>query len=240
MTPQTPIPIAIIGMSCRFPSGANDPEKLWDMVSDGRSGWTDVPADRWRWKSFYHPHPEANGAHNARGGCFLDSDISELDAGFFSIPRPEAEAMDPQHRLQLESAYEALDNAGILVENIRGTDTAVYTAVASRDYDRMAYKDTSDIAKYHLTGCGDPTLCGRISYLFDLFDLKGPSVTLDTGCSGSMVCLHQACTSLQTGESSMAIVGGTHLLLGPDLTIAISLLQSVHYPHHPIYHVLRQ
>jgi acyl transferase domain-containing protein len=222
MNEQLPVPIAIIGMSCRFPGGANDPDKLWEMVSNGRTSWTDVPEDRWRWKSFYNPHPEANGAHNARGGCFLDSDISEFDAGFFGIPPAEATAMDPQHRFQIESAFEALESAGIPVETLKGTDTAVFTAIASRDYDRMAYKETSDIAKYHLTGCGDPTLCGRISYLFDL---KGPSVTLDTGCSGSLVCLHQACTSLRTGESNMAIVGGTHLLLGPDLTIAMSLLQ---------------
>jgi len=138
------------------------------------------------------------------------------------MPPPEANAMDPQHRLQLESAYEAFESAGISAESVRGTDTGVWMAVASRDYDRMAYKDTHDLPKYHLTGVGDPVLCGRISYVFDL---KGPSVTLDTGCSGSMVCLHQAATSLRNRESNMALVGGTHCLLGPDLTMTMSLLQ---------------
>ena len=219
----TPEPIAIIGLSCRFP-GADSPSELWDVLKEGRQTWTDVPEDRWNWKSFYHPHPEANGAHNARGGCFLKGDISRFDAGFFNMPSPEAHAMDPQHRLQLESAYEAIENAGIPIESLRGTDTGVFMAVASRDYDRMAYKDTHDLPKYHLTGVGDPVLCGRISYVFDL---KGPSFTLDTGCSGSMVCLHQAVTSLRNGESSMALVGGTHVLLGPDLTMTMSLLQYV-------------
>lgn len=120
------------------------------------------------------------------------------------------------------SAYEALENAGIPIESVRGSNTSVHIAVVSRDYDRMIYKDPSDIPKYHLTGCGDATVCGRISYNFDF---RGPSVTIDTGCSGGMVAVHQACQSLRLGETSMALVGGTNLLLGPDMTIAMSMLQ---------------
>ena len=224
MAGKAPAPIAIIGMSCRFSGGTNSPEKLWDMLVDGRSGWSDVPSSRYNWKSFYHPHPEASGAHNQRGGNFIDGDIAEFDAPFFGIPPPEAHAMDPQQRHQLETVYEAFENGGITLEKVRGSNTAVYIAVTNRDYDRMIFKDTSDIAKYSLTGCGDATLCGRISYTFDL---KGAAMTIDTGCSGSMVGLHQACQSLRLGESEMAIVGGTHLLLGPDLSISMSMLQCV-------------
>ena len=142
------------------------------------------------WKSFYHPSPEARGSQNSRGGHFIDQDISEFDNLFFGITPEEASSLDPQQRFQLMTAYEALENAGIPVENVRGSNTSVHIAVVSRDYDRMIYKDPSDIPKYHLTGCGDATVCGRISYSFDF---RGPSVTLDTGCSGGMVALHQAC-----------------------------------------------
>ena len=214
--------IAIVGMSCRFPGGANDPEKLWSLISQGRSAWQDVPSDRFNWKSFYHPSPDINGTMNHRGGHFLDQDISAFDAAFFGIPPAEARAMDPQQRIQLETAYEALENAGFSLEQIRGSSTAVYVATFSRDYDRMMYKDTSDIPKYHMTGAGDAIVSNRISYILDL---KGPSMTLDTGCSGSLVALHQACQSLRTGESSMALVGGTNLILGPDSMISMSLLR---------------
>lgn len=219
---DSPIPIAIVGLSCRFPGGANNPELLWDMLVEGRDGWTDVPADRYNWKAFYHPNPEARGAHNSRGGHFIDQDISEFDPLFFGLSSEEASSLDPQQRFQLMTVYEALENSGIPIESVRGSDTSVYIAVVSRDYDRMVYKDPSDIPKHHLTGCGDATVCGRISYTFDL---RGPSVTIDTGCSGSMVGLHQACQGLRLGETSMAIVGGTNLLLGPDMTIAMSMLQ---------------
>lgn len=216
--------IAIVGMSCRFPGGANNPEKLWRMLSEGRSAWSSVPSDRWNEDSFYHPSPDANGACNHRGGHFLDQDISTFDAGFFGIPPSEANTMDPQQRIQLESAYEALEDAGIPLMEIRGSDTAVYVAVFSHDYDYMACKDTSDMTRYHLTGLGEAITSNRISHAFDL---RGPSVTLDTGYSGSMIALHQACLSLRAGESKIALVGGVNLILSSDLMIRLSLSQFV-------------
>ena len=211
--------IAVVGMSCRFPGGANDPEKLWSLISEGRDAWQDVPSDRFNWKSFFHPSPDIKGTINHRGGHFLDQDISAFDTTFFDIPPTEANSMDPQQRIQLESAYEALENAGIPVEEVRGSNTAVYVATFGQDYDRMMFKDTSDIAKYHMTGTGNAITSNRISYVFNL---KGPSMTLDTGCSGSLVALHQACQSLRTGESDMALVGGTNLILNPDAMISMS------------------
>ncbi|KAL4956614.1 hypothetical protein BDW69DRAFT_202871 [Aspergillus filifer] len=219
-----PEPIAIVGLACRFPGGANTPEELWEIVHSGRQCWSDVPEDRYNWKAFHHPSPDARGTHNARGGFFLNEDISRFDANFFGIPAAEAAAIDPQQRLLLEVSYEALENSGCSLQSIRGSDTAVYVALVSRDYDRMSYRDPSQLAKHHLTGCGDATACGRISYVFDL---HGPSMSLDTGCSGGMVALHLAVQALRAGETSRAIVGGTNLLLDPDMTLAMSCLHMI-------------
>lgn len=219
MTQSNCEPIAIVGVSCRFPAGANSPEELWSLISQGKSAWSDVPADRFNWKSFLHPSPDVVGTINSRGGHFIDQDIRTFDAGFFGIPPAEANAMDPQHRLQLETTYEALENAGIPIEAIRGSSTSVFIALFNKDYDRMMFKDTNDIAKYHLLGSGEAIVSNRISYTFDL---KGPSMTLDTGCSGSLVALHQACQGLRSGDTDMALVGGTSLILSPDSMIPMS------------------
>ena len=215
-------PIAIVGISCRFPAGANSPEELWSLISQGKSVWSDVPEDRFNWKSFLHPSSDVVGTINSRGGHFIDQDIRTFDAGFFGIPPAEANAMDPQHRLQLETAYEALENAGISLEKVRGSSTSVYVAIFNRDYDRMMFKDTNDIAKYHLLGSGEAIASNRISYTFDL---KGPSMTVDTGCSGSLVALHQACQGLRSGDTDMALVGGTSLILSPDTMVPMSRMK---------------
>lgn len=224
MVAPIPIPIAIIGMGCRFPGNTTDPEKLWSLLAEGRNSWTDVPGDRFNERAFYHPNADFNGSHNHRGGHFLDQNIAAFDAEFFGISPIEAKSMDPQQRILLETSYEAFESSGILLENLRGSKTAVYVAMFTRDYDRNIYRDTSDIPKYHTTGCGEAIVSNRISYIFDL---KGPSMTLDTGCSGSMVALHQACQSLRTGESNMALAGGVNLILNPDQMIGMSNLQSV-------------
>ena len=214
-------PLAIVGMSCRFPNGANSLAELWSLLSQGQSAWTPVPESRFNEKAFHHPSPESNGSINQHGGHFLDQNIKAFDAEFFGLSPAEAKSVDPQQRIQLESAYEALENAGITLESVRGTNTAVYTAIFSRDYDRMQYKDTSDMAKYHVTGVGDAILSNRVSYVFDL---RGPSMTLDTGCSGSMVALHQACQGLRLRESDMALVSGVNLMLTPDAMVPMTLL----------------
>ncbi|KAF7713846.1 Polyketide synthase [Penicillium ucsense] len=220
-------PIAVIGMGCRLPGGASSPEKLWEMLAEGRSGWGEVPAERWNWKSFYHPHNEAKEALNSKSGYFLEQDIGAFDAKFFNIAAYEAHAMDPQQRILLETTYEALENAGVPLESLKGSNTCVYVGLYARDYDRMGFKDLPQITKLHITGTGEAVVSNRISYLFDL---KGASATIDTGCSGSMVALHQACQNLRTGESNMAIVGGTQLLLHPDQAIAMSTVGMVN-PH---------
>lgn len=178
---ENPTSIAIIGMGCRLPGGADNPEQLWDMLEEGRSGWCEVPGDRWNWKSFYHPDSAAKESLNFKSAYFIPQDITAFDARFFGIPPREAEGMDPQQRLLLETSFEAIENAGIPIDSLRGSDTSVYVAIFAQDYDRMGYKDLQKLHKLHVTGKGGAILSNRISYLLDL---KGPSMTIDTGCVG--------------------------------------------------------
>ncbi|KAF7552333.1 hypothetical protein G7Z17_g4400 [Cylindrodendrum hubeiense] len=219
MTELSPSPIAIIGMACRLPGGSDNPDKLWDMLSEGRSGWREIPADRWNKDSFYHPDPEAKEAVNFKGLYFLDQDINAFDARFFNIHPHEAHCLDPQQRILMETTYEALENAGQTIAGIKGSDTSVHVGAYATDFERMGYKDTAKTPKAHMIGTGIAILSNRISYVFDL---KGQSSTVDTGCSGSMVALHQACHGLRAGESKMAIVAGTQLVLTPDQIIPMS------------------
>lgn len=214
-------PIAIIGLACRFPGGANSPDELWQMLADGRSGWSEIPEDRYSWRSFHHPHPSAEAAHNQKGGGYINRDLAAFDAAFFNIPTAEANGRDSQQRIQLETVYEALENAGLPANTVKGSRTSVHIATVSRDYDRNSYRDPQDLAQYHLTGCGEAITSGRVSYTFDL---RGPCFSLDTGCSGSLVGLHLAVQGLRSGETDMALVGGTNLLLAPDMTVAMSKL----------------
>ena len=172
-------PIAVIGMGCRFAGGVGSPEELWDMLREGRSGWGEVPADRWNAEAFYNPDKDAKESVNYKSGYFLQQDISHFDAKFFNVLPYEAHSMDPQQRLLLEITYEALENAGIPIDTLRGSDTCVFVGMYTRDYDRMAYKDLAQMSKHHSTGTGEAVLSNRISYLFDL---KGASMTIDTGC----------------------------------------------------------
>lgn len=221
---DTPVPIAVIGIGCRFPGGANTPDDLWKLLAEGRNAWSEVPEDRFNWKSFLHPHAETQGTYNHQGGHFLDQDISKFDASFFNIPRTEIEAIDPQQRIQLEVAYEAIENAGIPIDRVHGSNTGVYIAVFSQDYAQMQFKDIDDLPQYHMTGTGNAIVANRISYVFNL---KGPCLSLDTGCSGGLVAIHQACQSLRSGDCEMALAGGVNLLLSPDIMIPMSLMQSV-------------
>ena len=164
-------PIAIVGIGCRFPS-ATGPEQLWNNISEGRSAWTDVPEDRYNWKSFHHPNLDIQGAHNQRGGHFLSQNVAAFDARFFGLAPAEAGAMDPQQRILLEVAYEALENAGLPVEKIQGSNTGVFVATFTHDYELMNNKDPLDLPKYLLSGIGQAILANRISYTFDF---KGTS-----------------------------------------------------------------
>ncbi|KAL6691259.1 polyketide synthase [Trichoderma pleuroticola] len=222
MTDKSHIPLAIVGIGCRLPGDATNPDKLWDLLASGKSAWSRVPADRWNEEGFLHPDPDdLNGTHNHVGGHFLNQDVGVFDAGFFNVLPSEAASMDPQQRLLLETTYEALESAGIRQEDMKKSNTAVYMAVFTRDYDRNTYKDMMSIPKYHVTGTGDAILANRISYLFDL---HGPSVTIDTGCSGGMAAISHACQALRSGQSDIALAGAANLILSPDHMIGMSNL----------------
>ncbi|KAL4941786.1 hypothetical protein BDV06DRAFT_222773 [Aspergillus oleicola] len=213
------IPIAIVGMGCRFPGDATSPERLWELCVNAKSAWSEVPEDRWNKDAFYHPDGKRIGTTNVRGGNFLQQDIARFDAPFFNVSAAEAKAMDPQLRLQLEVCYEAIENAGIPLEKLAGSKTAVFSGIFTRDYTEAMLRDIETLPSYYVTGTGTAMLANRLSYFFDL---KGPSLTVDTGCSTSLVALHLACQSIRSGESEAALVGGSNIILNPDLPIALS------------------
>ncbi|ORX86871.1 ketoacyl-synt-domain-containing protein, partial [Basidiobolus meristosporus CBS 931.73] len=214
-------PVAVIGVGCRMPGGATNPSKLWSLLKEGRSAQAEVPKGRFNVEAFYHPDGDHKGTANVKTAHFLEEDPSTFDASFFSISPNEAKAMDPQQRILMEVVYEALENGGIPIESIAGTDTGVFVGLFTNDYHEMLIRDVETAPLYQATGTGHAIVSNRISYFFDL---KGPSFTLDTACSSSLVAVHLACQSLLTGESKMAIVGGTNLIFSPDLFVAMSNL----------------
>lgn len=125
-TGQQRVPIAIVGMGCRYPGKANSPEALWKLVSEGRDAYSEVPEDRFNFKAFHHPDTEGRGTINQKGGHFLDQSLDAFDAGFFGVPPREAECMDAQQRVILEASWEAAENSGIPMDEFKGSDTAVF------------------------------------------------------------------------------------------------------------------
>ncbi|KAL2825065.1 hypothetical protein BDW59DRAFT_162011 [Aspergillus cavernicola] len=206
-------PIAIIGMGCRLSGSATDVSGLWDMLKDGRSGWTPGPGKRFNMKAFQEPTGTRSGTTNACGGHFIREDIGAFDATFFGVNPVEAQAMDPQQRLLLEIAYESFQNAGITMDALWGSNTGVYIGQWASDYHEIATRDIEQPPLYLVTGTGAAISSNRISYVFNL---RGPSFTMDTGCSASLVALHQAVLSLRNGETTQCFVGGVNLLLDPQ------------------------
>jgi len=211
-------PIAIIGMGCRFPGGADSPEAFWDLLANGVDAVRPVPADRWDAQAVYDADPSAPGKAITREGGFLDR-IDGFDAAYFNILAREAERMDPQQRVFLEVAMEALDDAGLTREGLRGSRTGAFVASYHNDYQLLEYRDHEAIDARTLTGTVHSVLVNRLSYLLDL---RGPSVSVDTACSSSLVAIHLACQSLRHGESDIALAGGVSLMVTPDLMVSLS------------------
>ncbi|KUL87368.1 hypothetical protein ZTR_04649 [Talaromyces verruculosus] len=206
-------PIAIVGVGCRLPGGATSPSKLWDLLAAGKSAWGPFPANRFSHSGFHSPSGPNNGATNTNGGHFLDEDIAAFDAAFFGIRPMEATAIDPQQRLLLEVAYEAFENAGITGEELWGSNTGVYVGQWTSDYNEVLSRDTNFPAFYQTTGTGPAISSNRLSYYYNT---KGPSFTVGTGCSASMVALHSAVQSLRTGETDRSFAAGVNLTLDPQ------------------------
>ncbi|KAI0444713.1 polyketide synthase [Xylaria telfairii] len=211
-------PIAIIGLDARLPGDGDTPEHFYDLLLAGRSARTEVPQDRYKVDSFWHPDPNRRGTTRVRHGHFLKGSIAAFDAPFFSITPKEASSMDPQQRGMLECVYRALENAGIPLEVAAGTQTGVYVGCFSSDYRSIMEKDLDKDLKYAATGNVVSMLSNRVSWFYDL---RGPSLTIDTACSSSLVAMHQACNSLKLGETSMAIVGGCNLILSNEFSMTL-------------------
>jgi acyl transferase domain-containing protein/short-subunit dehydrogenase/acyl carrier protein len=218
--------IAIIGMACRFPGGANNPEQYWSLLENGKDGVGEVPSDRWMRDAYLSADKNALGKmYTARGG-FLDTPIDQFDAAFFGISPREANGLDPQQRLLLELSWEAIEHAGLIPEKLKFSRTGVYIGLSGDDYARYHRHSGSPeaIDAYSLTGTTPSTAAGRISYTLGL---QGPSLALDTACSSSLVALHLATRSLRERETDMALVGGVNLMLSPENHIAFSKLQAI-------------
>ena len=214
-------PIAIIGMGCRFPGGANSPEAFWDLLCKGTDAIVDVPSDRWDIRRFYDPDPDKPGKTYAKQGGFLREKIDEFDPLFFGISPREAESMDPQQRLLLEVTWEAFEDAGLIAEELEGSRAGVFMGGFCMDNELIRMgglnRELSDI---HTSASSSKTvLSNRISHTFDL---RGPSLTIDTACSSSLVATHYATRSMLSDDCDLAIVGGVNVMLCPDFTIAMS------------------
>ncbi|KAH6697431.1 phenolpthiocerol synthesis polyketide synthase ppsA [Plectosphaerella plurivora] len=213
--------IAIIGMSCRFPGAASSIDGFWRMLKEGQSAWSEFPADRLNINGFYHPDGHRQGSIHFKGAHFLRNNLASFDAAFFSMTEEELKALDPQQRLLLETSYEAIESAGLRIEDLKGSDTSVYVGAFVRDYEQISLRDMDFQPRYAATGSGTAIMSNRISYFYDL---RGPSMTVDTGCSGSMVALHQACQSIYAGNSTLAIAGGAGLVLTPNTMMPMTAL----------------
>ncbi len=214
---HTPEPIAIIGIGCRFP-GAPNPQAFWKLLQEGGDSVREVPADRWDATALYDPDPSSPGKMINRQAGLIDT-VDKFDWRAFRIPPREARYMDPQHRLLLEVAWEALEDAGLPFEDIAGSRVGVYMAIMWNDYLRLQSRDPSHLNGYSATGNSFAFAPNRISYTFDL---RGPSIAIDSACAGSLASVHAACQSLWLGEASLALAGGVNLILSPDVNIMLS------------------
>ncbi|QLY29584.1 type I polyketide synthase [Nocardia huaxiensis] len=212
-------PIAITGMSCRFPGGVQTPEQFWEVLEDGRDLFGPLPQDR-SWQHWLG----LNGGSYVSEGTFL-YDAYDFDAKFFGIPPIEARVMDPQHRILLEIAWEAIERSRIDPESLRGSATGLYLGMSTQSYEWVGFnKHWIGVEGYLMTGSAVAVAAGRISYTLGL---EGPALMVDTSCSSSLTAIHQACAALRSGEVSMALAGGIMVMSLPLWFVAFSRLRAL-------------
>jgi acyl transferase domain-containing protein len=244
-------PIAIIGSACHFAGGVSSTSKLWELLQDPQDIRREIPNSRFSARGFYHKRYNYPGHSNVRQGYLMNEDLSVFDATFFGLKPVEAKAVDPQQRWLMETVYEVrghshherrlypppaslfspsltvsvdqgLEQAGLTIEGMRGSDTGVYVGVMGGDYEHMLLRDLQATPTYFATGTARSILSNRISYFFDW---RGPSVTIDTACSSSLVAVHMAVQALRAGDSRVALACGSNLILGPENYIIESKLK---------------
>ncbi|KAI1097720.1 putative polyketide synthase [Jackrogersella minutella] len=206
-------PIAIVGMGCRLPGDSSSTERLWQLLSNGRSGHCQVPHSRYNASAFYHPDRDRPGSINSATGYFINEDIRNFENGFFGISNIEAISMDPQQRKLLEVVFECFESAGATLEALSGANVGCYVGNFALDFPIMQLSDMENINRYTAAGATPTLLANRISHVFNL---QGPSFVLDTGCSSSLYSLHCACTALDVRECDAAVVAGANLIQLPQ------------------------
>ncbi|KAI0438133.1 hypothetical protein F4803DRAFT_111938 [Xylaria telfairii] len=207
-------PIAICGMSCRLPGGIDSPSSFWDLLVDKRTGQTPkVPASRFNIDAHYHKDLDRPGSFNVLGGYFLDGNPHDFDASFFNVTPIEAQWLDPQQRRMLEVSYECLESAGLTLDQVAGSNTAVFVGSFTSDYQQMSTLERDFRHSYAATGVDTGIISNRIG---NIFNLNGPSFTINTACSSSIYALHNACNALRARDCEAAIVGGVNLILTVD------------------------
>src|ERR1700738_2181824 len=208
-TPVTPV--AVIGMACRLPGGIDSPQRLWEALLRGDDLVTEIPPDRWDADEYYDPEPGVPGRSVSKWGAFLD-DVGGLDAEFFGSNEREATAIDPQHRLLLETSWEAMEHAGVTPASIANSLTGVFVGLTHGDYQLLAADAHSVEGPYGFTGTNFSLASGRIAYALGI---HGPALTVDSACSSGLAAVHMACRSLRDGESDIAFAGGATVMLDP-------------------------
>ncbi|KAL8902861.1 MAG: hypothetical protein Q9207_004326 [Kuettlingeria erythrocarpa] len=217
-------PLAVVGLSLKFPEDATTPDAFFQMLLDRRCVMSEWPKDRVNVEAFHNPLNDTVDTIPFRGGHFLKEPLGKFDAPFFTLTSSEANAMDPQQRLLLETAYGALENAGIPLEKAFGSNTSVHTGSFGDDYKLNLIKDPMTLPMYTATGVAPSMLAARLSWFFNF---TGPCVNLDSACSSSMMAFDLACQGLRNRETDMALVGGANLVLGLDMSLPLSNMNFV-------------
>jgi acyl transferase domain-containing protein/SAM-dependent methyltransferase len=211
-------PIAITGIGLRFPGGARNAADFARLLWDGVDAITPIPSERWNVETLFDADPDAPGKMLTRWGGFLD-DVDKFDAEFFGISPREAASMDPQQRLALEVAWEALEDAGQSPHALMGHRAGIYLGIANNDYGRALFAHPESIDVYFSAGNAYSVASGRLAYFLGT---QGAAVSIDTACSSSLVALHLAAQALRSGECDLALAGGVNLILTPEMNINFS------------------
>lgn len=215
---NTAEPIAIIGMSCRFPCDLSTPQALWEFLKNGNNAVSDIPSNRWPVDEWYDETPGTPGKMSTRKGYFIN-EVADFDHEFFNVSALEATTMDPSHRLLLETSWDALENAAIAPLSLRGSSAGVFLGVMNSDYTQLSTHYTESVSNYTVVGNGIGMSAGRLAHVLGS---HGPAMAVDTLCSSSLVSVHLACQSLRAHETDLALAGGVNLMLTPSVYVMTS------------------